>query len=168
MYSLILLTLLIVFYIFIMYRMFTAYKLFKGSNFKLINSKTSIQKNNISRLYLKYIFISILFIFDLLYILISGYQYYQAWILWLIIYISTFFNNTLFINNYYISNLFYTVSIKDLDYIIIEETSYTTVKLVFHTKNNKKLRPMSFSNKNIDYIKESLREYGVEVHVSNK
>lgn len=168
MYSIVLPSILFLFYIFIMYRMITSYKLFKGSNFKSIN--TLKKTPNITRfsLWLKYIFISILLFLYIISIFFFKDTYFQYITFWPIIYIGILYNNVLLINNYYISNLFYTVSIKDLDYIIIEETSYTTVKLVFHTKNNKKLRPMSFSNKNIDYIKESLREYGIEIHVSNK
>lgn len=168
MYSLILLTLVLTFYIFVMYRMLTAYKLFKKSNFRSIHVFKKTSNITFFSLYFKYIFISVILFIYIVSIFFFRDTYFQFLLFWSIAYIGIHYNNVLLINASYISNLLYTVSIKDLDYIIIQEPSYTTSKLVFHIKDNKKLRSMTFSNKNISYIKESLREYGVEVHVSNK
>lgn len=168
MYLLILLTLMLTFYIFIMYRMITNYKLFKNSNFRIIHIFKKTSNITFFSLYFKYIFISVILFIYIISIFFFRDTYFQFLLFWSIAYIGILYNNILLINDSYISNFLYTISIKDLDYIIIQEPSYTTSKLVFHEKNNKKLRSMILSNKNINYIKESLREYGVEVHVSNQ
>lgn len=149
-----------------MYRMIHSYSFFKNKEFIILSvfkKNTSLKSFSIAT---RFILTTNIFILGLISTLFTDNSTFKIILFFSLLSTSVTANNILIISSSYISNLFSVVPIENLDYIIIEEPSYTSFKLVFHSRDNTKYKPIVLSNKNMNHIKATLREYGCEVHVS--
>lgn len=151
-------------FIYLLYSFINVYFHFKNTDFKAFSK---YKNNSIRSIFIHVITPSlIIFLLGILDLIFYKEISWGLFIIAITLPISFTNGNVLLINESYISNLLNTISIKKLDYIVIENLSYKQPKLIFHMKNNKCIT-LSTHSKDIHFIEESLREYGIEVHVSN-
>ncbi|GAA0069977.1 hypothetical protein UT300003_15000 [Clostridium sardiniense] len=146
--------------------MIHSYSFFKSKEFIILSvfkKNTSLKSSSITT---RFILTTNIFILGLISTFFTDNSTFKIILFFSLLSTSVTTNNILIISRSYISNLFSVVPISNLDYIIIEKPSYTSFKLVFHSRDNTKYKPIVLSNKNIDHIIATLREYGCEVHVS--
>lgn len=148
-------------YFYMGYKFFNIYSTFKGTDFKVIRLSRKNKKNVHSLnllIFGKLLPTIILFIFGLI-VLITYHKVLTVTYILPIILIPN--SGVLLINKDYISNLFQNIETKDLNYIRIEKTG----KLLMYMKGSNDKYTYSISLKNLDYLKESLRSFGYEVHI---
>lgn len=148
-----------------MYRLVNVYNLFKNTNITMIYPMGRTHK--LSILIIKLILASFLFVLGII-SLISLKDDALALIFFaLMVVVSNSYNNILLISNLYISNLKFTIAIKDLNYILIEKISYAKFKIIFYSKYNNEYESIHLYNSS-PYIKETLIKYGCDVRESNE
>lgn len=152
-------------FIYLLYSFINVYFHFKNTDFKTFSR---YKNNSIKSIFIYLITPNlIIFILGILNLIFYKEISWGLFIIAIMIPLSIINGNVLLINESYISNLLNIISINKLDYIVIENLSYKQPKLIFHMKNNKCIT-LSIHSKDIYFIKESLQEYGCDIHESNE
>lgn len=92
--------------------------------------------------------------------------------LYIIPFIFSTYNELIIITDEYISTIFKTVPTNNIDCIRIENdpitSSHSKAQLILFIKNKKGKVKINIPNRNIETVKNSLREVGYEVHITTK
>ncbi|MFC4781487.1 hypothetical protein ACFO6R_09400 [Eubacterium multiforme] len=158
-------------YLYVAYLFIITYKTFKGTNFKIVNSFYKIRSKNYFRILFisEFLLLIIYFIFGI-FIIFSNEKF--PILIYIIPILFANSNGIVLINENYISTIFKTVSTKNINCIRIENdafvSSHTRAQLIFFMNNKKKKIKVNIPNRNIDSVKNSLRELGYEVHITTK
>ncbi|MEG1481546.1 hypothetical protein [Clostridium sp.] len=145
------------------YKYIRVYNIFKSSNTKVLSLYKNKSLNLKSTLLKKYLTISITTLICMFIFVIFDEPYFALFPILLLLPNTS--DSVILINDSYISTLSITVPTKNSDYILIENPSYISSRIVLHTSDNLKKYRISISNKNLNLIKDTLRDFGYEVHI---
>ncbi len=151
-------------FIYLLYNFINVYFHFKNTDFKIFSR---YKNNSIKSIFIYVITPSlIILILGILNLIFCREISWGLFIIAIIMPVIIMNGNVLLINESYVSDLINIISIKKLDYIVIENLSYKKPKLIFNMQNNKCIT-LSTPIKDTCFIKDTFEKYGCEVHISN-
>lgn len=158
-------------YLYVAYRFIITYKTFKGKNFIIVNSFYKFSCKKYLKIFFTLEFLIFIASFILGIFLIFSYRNFPMY-LYVIPFIFSTYNELIIITDEYISTIFKTISTSDIDCIRIENdpitSSHSKAQLILFIKNKNEKVKINIPNRNIETVKNSLREVGYEVHITTK